>query len=117
MIVESALQAAGCLRSDGINIRVVNLSTLRPLDKELIIDCARRSRGIVTCEEHLVGGGLSAAVAEVLAEHCPRPMRMIGIRERFGQSGAPEELIREYGLRSDDIVRECKELLLRLRQS
>lgn len=111
MMVKQAQDAAKVLEKGGISARVVNMHTIRPLDKKTIIECAKLTKRIVTCEEHLLSGGLGSAVAEVLAENIPTPMAMIGIRSRFGQSGSPEDLIKEYHLSTDDIVQACKNLL------
>lgn len=113
MMVKQALDAAEILEKNGKTVRVVNMHTIRPLDKKAIIECAKLTKGIVTCEEHLTCGGLSSAVAEVLAEKMPTPMAMIGIRDRFGQSGEPAELIKEYHLSVEDIVQACRKLLKR----
>ncbi len=117
IMVEKARQAAEVLQKEGIRARVVNMHTIRPLDKKAIIECAKKTRAIVTCEEHLLSGGLGSCVAQVLAENIPTPMAMIGIRDRFGQSGTPEELIKEYHLDRDDIVQECRRLLSKPRLS
>lgn len=111
IMVEKAKQAAEVLEKEGISARVVNMHTIRPLDKKAIIECAKETKAIVTCEEHLLSGGLGSCVAQVLAENIPTPMAMIGIRDRFGQSGAPEELIKEYHLDVDDIVQACRKLI------
>lgn len=111
IMVKQALDAAEVLEKEGQSVRVVNMHTIRPLDKKTIIECAKLTKGIVTCEEHLVSGGLASAVAETLAENMPTPMAMIGIRDRFGQSGSPEDLIKEYHLSSGDIAQACRKLL------
>ena len=111
MMVKQAQDAAKVLEKEGISARVVNMHTIRPLDVKSVIECAKLTKRIVTCEEHLLSGGLGSAVAEVLAENIPTPMAMIGIRSRFGQSGSPEDLIKEYHLSTDDIVQACKNLL------
>ncbi len=111
MMVRQALDAADILQREGKSARVINMHTIRPLDKQAIIECAKLTKRIVTCEEHLVSGGLGSAVAEVLGENIPTPMAMIGIRGRFGQSGSCEELIKEYHLTCDDIVLACRKLL------
>ena len=115
MMVKQAQDAAKILEREGRSARVVNMHTIRPLDKETIIECAKLTKRIVTCEEHLLCGGLGSAVAEVLAENMPTPMAMIGIRDRFGQSGTPEDLIKEYHLTCDDIVQACRKLCRDLR--
>ena len=111
IMVKQALDAAQALEKEGLSARVVNMHTIRPLDKKTILECARLTKRIVTCEEHLLSGGLGSAVASVLAENIPTPMAMIGIRDRFGQSGTPEDLIKEYHLSTDDILRACRKLL------
>jgi len=110
IMVKQALDAAEALEKEGLSARVVNMHTIRPLDKKAILECARLTKRIVTCEEHLLSGGLGSAVASVLAENIPTPMAMIGIRDRFGQSGSPEDLIKEYHLSTDDILRACRRL-------
>ena len=107
MMVKHAEDAAKVLEKEGISAQVVNMHTIRPLDKNTIIESAKLTKRIVTCEEHLTDSGLGSAVAAVLAENIPTPMAMIGIRGEFGQSGSPAELIKEY----HDIVQACKNLL------
>jgi len=110
IMVAKSLEAATILEKEGISTRVVNMHTIRPLDKKMIINCAKNTKGIVTCEEHLVSGGLGSAVAEVVAENAPIPMKRIGIRGKFGQSGTPEELIKEYHLDVDSIAQAARAL-------
>ncbi|MBR2576843.1 MAG: transketolase family protein, partial [Firmicutes bacterium] len=81
------------------------------IDEEIIVKAAKETRGIVTAEEHSIIGGLGSAVAEVTAKNAPAKIRMIGIQDRFGQSGKPDQLMAEYNLTADDIVKACKELL------
>jgi len=111
IMVKFALDAAGALEKEGLSARVVNMHTIRPLDKKAIIECAKLTKRIVTCEEHLTSGGLGSVVAEVLAENIPTPMARVGIKGKFGQSGSPEELIKEYQLRPEDIAQACRKLL------
>jgi transketolase len=113
IMVSAALDAADALIKEGISARVVNLHTIKPLDKELIIKCARETGAIVTAEEHSVIGGLGAAVAEVLAENCPTVMSRIGIKDMFGESGKPDELLVKYGLTADEIVRAARSAINR----
>lgn len=110
MLVKKSLAAAQALAEEGLSVRVVNMHTIRPLDKKMIIESAKATGRIVSCEEHLISGGLGSAVAEVLAENLPTPMRMIGIRGKFGQSGTPDELIKEYHLDVGDIIQACRRL-------
>ena len=111
IMVKTALDAAEVLENEGKSATVVNMHTIRPLDKRTIVECAKLTGRIVTCEEHLISGGLGSAVTEVLAQHIPTPVEMIGIRNRFGQSGSPEDLIKEYHLSCDDIVQACRKLI------
>lgn len=97
-LVHKALRAALELEEDGISTIVVNLSTIKPLDERIIVDAAKRSKAVVTVEEHQVAGGMGSAVAECLAQNCPVPIEFIGVRNLFGQSGTQEELIEHYGM-------------------
>lgn len=111
IMVKAALDAAEMLAKEGINVRLLNMHTIKPLDTQAIIESARLTKRFLTCEEHLLSGGLGSAVAEVLAEHLPTPMAMIGIRDKFGQSGEPEDLLKAYHLTTDDIVEACRRLI------
>jgi len=103
LMVHHCLQAADLLAAAGVSARVLNLSCLKPLDWELVADSARRTRALVTAEEHLATGGLGSAVSEVLAEHCPAPLQRIGLLDIFGTSGPADILLKHYGLMPDDI--------------
>jgi len=103
IMVQACLDAAALLAADGIEVRVVNLSCLKPLDWELVVDSARLTGAVVTAEEHMVTGGLGSAVCEVLGEHCPTPIKRIGLRDTFGMSGKPADLLKHYGLTAEDI--------------
>ena len=106
-MVAEALKAADMLAEQGIDATVVDMFTLKPLDRECVIQCAKRTGRIVTCENHSVQNGLGSAVAEVLVEHCPVPMRRIGIKERYGQVGSLEFLMNEYELTANHIVQQA----------
>ncbi len=97
-LVHKAIVAAKNFAQKGIAVKVVNIHTLKPLDTETIINCAKEAQAVVTVEEHQIAGGLGSAVAEVLAQNYPVPQEFIGIRDKFGQSGKPEELIEHYGM-------------------
>ena len=112
-IVYEALQAAESLANSGISARVINMHTIKPLDKEVILKAARETGAIVTAEEHQVFGGLGGAVAEFLVQNHPIPMEMIGIQDTFGESGTPEELAEKYGLTASHIVEAAKRVLSR----
>jgi transketolase len=103
IMVNEALTAAESLAEKGIQAKVINMHTVRPLDTKAIIEAARSTRGIVVCEEHSITGGLGAAVTEVVCEQHPAKVLRVGVKNRFGQSGEPEELLKEYNLTSRDI--------------
>ena len=111
IMVEAALEAKGELAKEGINARVINIHTIKPIDEELIIKAAKETGVIVTAEEHSVIGGLGSAVAEVVSENCPVPVLRVGVKDTFGESGKPNELLEKYGLTSNDIVNKVKKAL------
>ncbi|MCL2816980.1 MAG: transketolase family protein [Clostridiales bacterium] len=115
MMVAPALQAARLLQEEGVSAAVANISTIKPLDEELVIRLAASCGAAVTAEEHSVIGGLGGAVAECLAENCPVPLGRVGLQDRFGQSGSPAELLRHYGLTEQAIAEKCREVLRRKR--
>ncbi|HEC94000.1 MAG TPA: transketolase family protein [Candidatus Kaiserbacteria bacterium] len=103
-VTHRALMAASALEAQGINSVVLSVPTIKPLDEEAIISVAKRAGNVITVEEHQVNGGFGSAVAELLAKEYPTPMRFVGIQDRFGQSGEPDELLEEYGLGVPHIV-------------
>lgn len=105
LMVGEALEAAKELETEGIKARVINIHTIKPIDENLIIEAAGETGAIVTAEEHNIIGGLGSAVAEVIGENYPVPLKRIGIRDTFGESGKPAELMKKYGLTSSDIVK------------
>jgi len=107
IMVSEGLRAADLLESQGYSTRVVHMPTVKPLDHEAVIQAARETKGIVTAEEHSILGGLGEAVAGLLSEVHPCPVRRIGVRDVFGESGTASELLDLYGLRAKDIVREA----------
>jgi transketolase len=112
-LVHKALLAAKMLHDDGVEVEVVSLSTVKPLDSGAIVALAKKTRRIVTIEEHQIYGGMGSAVAECLAKHYPVPMHFVGVDDRFGQSGTPEELIEHYGMGRDAIVNAVHEVMAR----
>ena len=108
MMVPRALEAAERLAAEGINARVVNMHTIKPIDEELVLDCARTCGKIVTIEEATIMGGLGSAVCEVVSEQCPVPVKRIGMPDIFGKSGAGAELLDEFGLNADHIIEAVK---------
>lgn len=111
IMVNEAVMAAQQLEAEGISARVIDIHTIKPIDEEIIIKAAKETKGIVTAEEHSIIGGLGSAVAEVTAKEAPARVKMIGIKDRFGQSGKPNQLMEEYEITAADIVKACKELL------
>ena len=109
LMVAEALEAAKELEKEGISARVINIHTLKPIDKELIIKAAKETKFIVTCEEHSVIGGLSDAVSSVVCEECPTKVLRVGVNDVFGQSGPALEVLKLYGLSKENIVKVVKE--------
>ena len=110
--VNEAMIAADTLQAEGISVRVVNMATIKPIDKDLILACAAETGAIVTAEEHNVIGGLGSAVAEVLVESGkPVPMLRVGVEDTFGRSGPALELLELYGLTAPHIVEKVKAVL------
>ncbi len=103
-MVWEALLAADLLEAEGISARVLNMHTIKPIDREAIIRAARETGAIVTAEEHQVNCGLGSAVAEVVVTHLPVPMAFVGMPDRFGESGAPRQLMEKYGLTAAEIA-------------
>jgi transketolase len=110
-MVAAALEAAGILQAEGISARVIDLHTIKPIDKDAILAAARETGAIVTAEEHNVMGGVGSAVAEVVVTGCPVPMQLAGIEDVFGKSGKPADLIAKYGLTAETLVRKAKAAL------
>lgn len=111
IMVHEALKAHDALKEQGITARVINLPTVKPIDKDEIIKAAQQTGAIVTAEEHTVIGGMGSAVAEVLAENFPAPIKMVGMKDRFGESGEALELMKYFGLTADGIVKSALEVL------
>lgn len=111
IMTQQALQAAKMLAEEGISARVINMSSIKPIDEEAIVKAAKETGAIVTCEEHTVMGGLGSAVAEVVVRRCPVPMAMVGTEDVFGQSGKASEVLKVYGLTPEHIALEAKKLV------
>ena len=107
-MVNEALLAQEKLQEEGISARVINMSSIKPIDKDLILESAKETNAIVTVEEHSIIGGLGSAVSEVVGESCPT----IVIKDTFGESGTPNELLKKYALTCDDIVKTVKEAII-----
>ena len=110
-VLSKAHAAAEILERQGISVRLINIHTIKPLDKELLIKAARETGAIVTVEEHYIAGGLGSAIAETLAEVCPVRMKMIGVDDQFASNGPYEELLALYGLQPDQIAETVKAFL------
>ena len=112
-LVANSLTAADMLSKEGIEATIVNMHTIKPIDQEILVKVAKEVNAVVTAEQHVLDGGLGSAVASVLARNYPVPMEMIGIDNRFGQSGDPDILFKEYHLLPEDIVVAAKRAIER----
>jgi len=111
LLVQYALEAKDILAKEGIEARVINIHTIKPIDEEIIIKAAKETGALVTAEEHNIIGGLGSAVAEVLAENYPVPLKRVGVEDKFGKSGKPAKLLEMYGLTAENIVNKAKEAM------
>lgn len=111
IMVKEALTACEILKNDGIDAEVINVHTIKPIDRETVIKSARKTRAAVTCENHNVVGGLKSAVSEVLIEECPVPLRAIGVKDHFGEVGTLKYLMEKFKMTSGDIVNAVKEVI------
>ena len=111
IMVGMALEARKMLADEGIAARVINIHTIKPLDKDIIIEAAKETGALVVAEEHNVYGGLGSAVAEVLCENCPAPMLRVGVEDKYGRSGTVPALLEAYGLTVENIVAKAKAVL------
>ena len=105
----TSLEAAEKLAADGIDAKVINIHTIKPLDEELIVEAAKETGKVVTIEEHSVIGGLGSAVCDVLSEKAPTKVLKIGINDTYGESGPAVELVKKYGLDAESIYKKIKE--------
>lgn len=110
-MVSRAIEAAQTLASEGIDARVVNIHTWKPIDSAAIVACAKETGAIVTCENHNVVNGLGSAVAEVVCQNLPVPMRMVGVKDEFGQVGKNAYLSEQYHLTAQDIVEAARDIV------
>ena len=111
LMVDEAMQAHDLLKAEGINARVINMATIKPLDKEIVLKAAKETGAIVTAEEHSVIGGLGSAVSEVVCEEYPVPVIKLGVNDRFGHSGPAVKLLDEFGLRAVNIAEKAKKAI------
>ncbi len=114
ILYEALLAAKKLARGkERIDIGVINLHTIKPFDKDTVLRAAKKSRAVVTCEDHQIQGGLGSAVAEVLARELPTPIEFVGVDDSFGESGKPEELIAKYGLAERHIIEAVQRVIKR----
>ena len=113
ILLKKALDAAAILKEQGIGVRVLDMATIKPLDKEAVLKAAGETGAIMTIEDHSIFGGLGSAVAEVVVGNCPVPMEIVGIQDRFGESGDPELIYKDHGMDVDSIVAKAKALVAR----
>ena len=111
LMVQEALKAYESLKEDGISAKVINIHTIKPIDREIIISAAKKTKAIVTAEEHSIIGGLGSAVLEVLSDEYPVPLKRVGVMDTFGESGKPKDLLKKYKLTADEIVKQVKEVI------
>ena len=111
IIVSEALEAAKLLKEEGIEAEVINISSIKPFDKEIVIASAKKTKAVVTAEEHNIYGGLGSAVAETLGTNYPVPLEILGVKDVFGESGLPAELLKKYNLTKEEIVKKAKIVL------
>lgn len=111
LMVHAALEAKDALKQEGINARVIDLHTIKPIDADIIIKAAKETGAIVTAEEHNIIGGLGSAVAEVVSENHPVPVLRVGVQDKFGKSGKPDVLLEMYGLTAANIAAKVKDVL------
>jgi len=110
-LVYKALEVAKELEKEGISITIINNSAIKPLDEKMILKWAKKSKAIITLEEHQIAGGMGSAIAEFLSENHPLPIKFMGIKDRFGQSGQTEELLKKYNLDKEAIKETVKEMI------
>ena len=108
-MVDEAVKAGEALAAKGINAMIINMCTIKPIDKELVIEAAKKCGKIITCEEHSIIGGLGEAVCSVLSENYPTPVRRIGVNDVFGFSGPALDLLKEFGLSAEHICEVAEE--------
>ncbi len=113
IMVAKALEAKEILAKEGISAAVVNMSTIKPLDTEMVVKMAAKTGAVVTCEEHNIIGGLGSAVAETLAEQKPVPMERVGVNDTFGESGQPDQLLDKFGLTAVHIAQQAQKAINR----
>ena len=112
-LVWEAMEACKALKEMSINAEVINIHTIKPLDRDAIIKSIKKTKCVVTAEEHMLNGGLGESIAQLLSRELPTPLEMVGVNDTFGESGTPRQLMEKYGLTSSDIVKASKKVLTR----
>jgi len=112
-LVWEAIQAAEELEKEGISAEIINIHTIKPIDKKAILDSAKKTGAVVTAEEHMLNGGLGDSIAQILGRELPTPIEMIGVDDTFGESGTPAQLLEKYGLNAKNIVLAAKKVIAR----
>ena len=112
-LVWEAIEASKELKRSGVNVDIINIHTIKPLDKDLILKSVNKTKCIVTAEEHMLNGGLGDSIAQLIALENPTPLEMVGVNDTFGESGTPRQLMEKYGLTAKDIVKATKKVLSR----
>ena len=110
-LVWESLEAAKTLAEAGVSAEVINMHTIKPFDENAVLDSVAKTRCVVTAEEHMLNGGLGDSVAQLLSRNNPLPQEYIGVNDKFGESGTPDELMKKYGLESENIVEAAKSLI------
>lgn len=111
ILLKKVVDAAAALKEQGINVRVLDMATIKPLDDEAILKAAKETGAIMTIEDHTIFGGLGSAVSQVVVQNCPVPMEIVGIQDKFGESGDPELLYRDHGMDAESIIAKAKALV------
>ncbi len=111
LMVQEALKAAEVLKEQGIEARVIDMPTIKPIDKDILVKAAKETGNIITAEEHNIYGGLGSAVCEALAEECPCKVKRVGVEDTFGKSGAAKTVLKLFGLSAENLVEKAKEML------
>lgn len=112
-LVWKSLEAAKKLLEDGISAEVINIHTIKPIDKNAIIESAKKTKAVVSAEEHQIAGGMGESIANILATNIPTPMEFVAVNDSFGESGTPDELMTKYGLDTKDIISAAKKVISR----
>lgn len=111
LMVAEAIEAEKMLKADGISAEIINIATIKPLDKELVVNSAKKTGRVITVEEHSIIGGLGEAVCAALSEECPTPVKRIGVNDEFGHSGPAKDLLKQFGLSAENIYKVAKEFV------